>query len=228
MRGATFPAQREAADAVISIHAPRVGRDFDCIIQEGGCLISIHAPRMGRDEALLGCCRETAAFQSTHPVRGATRRGGRCRPARRYFNPRTPCGARRRYAGILSQRGTISIHAPRVGRDICKSCVIFAALHFNPRTPCGVRQSTCSATATIWRSSETARAIRKRPRCRCALLRGRFAPRQTFFEEKTGTPVSGTDCIDYRILQKIGLPKRKTEQRSFPNMKATEIGRAHV
>ena len=34
--------------------------------------ISIHAPRVGRDEALLGCCRETAAFQSTHPVRGAT------------------------------------------------------------------------------------------------------------------------------------------------------------
>ena len=63
------------------------------------------------------------------------------------------------------------------------------------------------------------------PRCRCALLRGRFAPRQTFFEEKTGTPVSGTDCIDYRILQKIGLPKRKTEQRSFPNMKATGIVR---
>ena len=33
------------------------------------------------------------------------------------------------------------------------------------------------------------------------------------------------DCIDYRILQKIGLPKRKTEQRSFPNMKATGIVR---
>ena len=30
--------------------------------------------------------------------------------------------------------------------------------------------------------------------------------------------MSGTDCIDYRILQKIGLPKRKTEQRIFPNM----------
>lgn len=37
--------------------------------------------------------------------------------------------------------------------------------------------------------------------------------------------MSGTDCIDYRILQKIGLPKRKTEQRSFPNMKATGIVR---
>ena len=37
--------------------------------------------------------------------------------------------------------------------------------------------------------------------------------------------MSGTDCIDYRILQKIGLPKRKTEQRSFQNMKATGIVR---
>ena len=119
----------------------------------------------------------------------------------------------------------ISIHAPRVGRDPrpCLPCP--AGPYFNPRTPCGVRQSTCSATATIWRSSEAARAIRKRPRCRCALLRGRFAPRHAFFEEKTGTPVSGTGCIDYRILQKIGLPKRKTEQRSFPNMKATGIVR---
>jgi AbrB family looped-hinge helix DNA binding protein len=32
-------------------------------------------------------------------------------------------------------------------------------------------------------------------------------------------------CIDYRNLQKIGLPKRKTEQRSFQNMKATGIVR---
>ena len=35
----------------------------------------------------------------------------------------------------------------------------------------------------------------------------------------------GTACIDYRNLQKIGLPKRKTEQRSFQNMKATGIVR---
>ena len=38
-------------------------------------------------------------------------------------------------------------------------------------------------------------------------------------------PASGTVCIDYRNLQKIGLPKCKTEQRSFQNMKATGIVR---
>lgn len=38
-------------------------------------------------------------------------------------------------------------------------------------------------------------------------------------------PLRGTACIDYRNLQKIGLPKRKTEQRSFQNMKATGIVR---
>ena len=186
-------------------------------------------------------------FQSAHPVWGATSRNSSCRPSP-YFNPRTPCGVRRSSTLVSQPSHAISIHAPRVGCDrrCCDDRLSherFQSTHpvrgatwpacsrpgssanFNPRTPCGVRQSTCSATATISRSSEAARAIRKRPRCRCALLRGRFAPRQTFFEEKTGTPVSGTDCIDYRILQKIGLPKRKTEQRSFPNMKATGIVR---
>ena len=43
--------------------------------------------------------------------------------------------------------------------------------------------------------------------------------------EKLAMPASGTVCIDYRILQKIGLPKCKTEQRSFQNMKATGIVR---
>ncbi len=43
--------------------------------------------------------------------------------------------------------------------------------------------------------------------------------------EKLAMPASGTVCIDYRNLQKIGLPKCKTEQRSFQNMKATGIVR---
>ena len=44
-------------------------------------------------------------------------------------------------------------------------------------------------------------------------------------ENGTYAPLRGTACIDYRNLQKIGLPKRKTEQRSFQNMKATGIVR---
>ena len=47
----------------------------------------------------------------------------------------------------------------------------------------------------------------------------------TVSQRKTKTPLRGTACIDYRNLQKIGLPKRKTEQRSFQNMKATGIVR---
>mgnify|MGYP001694578904 CR=1 FL=1 len=34
-----------------------------------------------------------------------------------YFNPRAPCGARLRIAYIIVRFTTISIHAPRVGRD---------------------------------------------------------------------------------------------------------------
>ena len=79
-------------------------------------------------------------FQSTHPVRGATRRNSMylCEP--RNFNPRTPCGVRLTLTGHVSindqfqsthpvrgatkgylakelRRRGISIHAPRAGCD---------------------------------------------------------------------------------------------------------------
>ena len=56
--------------------------------------ISIHAPRAGCDVAALyeyGGCR---IFQSTHPVRGATKVKAWPSSADWYFNPRTPCGVR--------------------------------------------------------------------------------------------------------------------------------------
>ena len=79
------------------------------------------------------------------------------------FNPRTPCGVRRRAMGATPVMGSISIHAPLAGCDqahhphIPTSGAISihaplagcdnrrAAPHdaatrdFNPRTPCGVR-----------------------------------------------------------------------------------------
>ena len=56
-------------------------------------------------------------FQSTRPMRGATRRTGWNSAARWYFNPRAPCGARRQQ-GLKRVRGiNISIHAPHAGRD---------------------------------------------------------------------------------------------------------------
>ena len=106
-----------------------------------GCArISIHAPRVGRDSSFRRCPCTAAAFQSTRPVWGATRADGWRRYVLQHFNPRAPCGARRRgrlaaHAGManfnprapcgarlgpalsLSPSLLISIHAPRVGRD---------------------------------------------------------------------------------------------------------------
>ena len=57
----------------ISIHAPRAGRDMrDDSAYSIRRHISIHAPRAGRDVIILRIRIEQSAFQSTRPVRGAT------------------------------------------------------------------------------------------------------------------------------------------------------------
>ena len=128
-----------------------------------GCArISIHAPRVGRDSSFRRCPCTAAAFQSTRPVWGATRADGWRRYVLQHFNPRAPCGARRRgrlaaHAGManfnprapcgarlgpalsLSPSLLISIHAPRVGRDQRISPSWTCRHYFNPRAPCGAR-----------------------------------------------------------------------------------------
>ena len=81
------------------------------------------------------------AFQSTHPVRGATivaferfqvvpisihapRAGcdstsAFCFRLIPHFNPRTPCGVRLDFIAIIKMCDRISIHAPRAGCDRC-------------------------------------------------------------------------------------------------------------
>ena len=131
---------------MISIHAPRAGRDpcHQAVFRRQR--ISIHAPRAGRDSVVserltpvsyfnprAPCGARPRArdlggveslFQSTRPVRGAT------------------CHIRRARAGL-----PISIHAPRAGRD--RSCWMPAAQswHFNPRAPCGARLALVVAGA---------------------------------------------------------------------------------
>ena len=56
-------------------------------------------------------------FQSTHPVRGATLRMNTYRGNLYNFNPRTPCGVRRKQPLISGLPDCISIHAPRAGCD---------------------------------------------------------------------------------------------------------------
>ena len=100
-------------------------------------------------------------FQSTHPMRGATRYGHRLHHEPADFNPRTPCGVRPLRAhrlGVAMEfqsthplRGAtcgdqkvcagrrISIHAPLAGCDWQSRVKVMSSRNFNPRTPCGVR-----------------------------------------------------------------------------------------
>ena len=79
--------------------------------------ISIHAPRAGSDDASGSTTKTRNAFQSTLPVRGATRQYGVTQGSRTNFNPRSPCGERRRKRGEPKSVCLISIHAPRAGSD---------------------------------------------------------------------------------------------------------------
>ena len=107
-------------------------------------------------------CRTFDQFQSTHPVRGATRCKSSSKSAFFDFNPRTPCGVRRlAFAGYVlfavisihapragcdspkhfrhNTSASISIHAPRAGCDVESAVNRWTFHYFNPRTPCGVR-----------------------------------------------------------------------------------------
>ena len=78
--------------------------------------ISIHAPHAGRDQLFFPTLLLLSLFQSTRPMRGATRARSLFVAQQCYFNPRAPCGARQ--------------PPPRQARP---------CLHFNPRAPCGAR-----------------------------------------------------------------------------------------
>ena len=79
-------------------------------------MISIHAPLAGCDAARPARCTRLRAFQSTHPLRGATL---------------IPSNSAAFFC--------ISIHAPLAGCDSSYLAVSLWMADFNPRTPCGVR-----------------------------------------------------------------------------------------
>ena len=148
----------------ISIHAPHAGRDLsNSAVACSKTSISIHAPHAGRDSSARPRVRYRFQFQSTRPMRGATKApqhrylfltkfqstrpmrgatGHRATPlaATVNFNPRAPCGARRRRSPRTWGNPEISIHAPHAGRDQKQAGQGTEQADFNPRAPCGARQ----------------------------------------------------------------------------------------
>ena len=185
VRGATMSYMHHICGLKISIHAPRAGSDkiIPFIIYDN----TYFNPRSPCGERLFNSFPQTLrenfnprspcgerprvswrlqhwqAFQSTLPVRGATRGRRKSGPCVDDFNPRSPCGERlRRRAGTAPWK-RISIHAPRAGSDErpakkpLSPCLFQSTLpvrgatrpraeaqtnqnHFNPRSPCGERR----------------------------------------------------------------------------------------
>ena len=117
MRGATERSERKAHKMLISIHAPHAGCD------------QLHNCR--------SCC--CTQFQSTHPMRGATNIPISCICIISYFNPRTPCGVRRRTNWQHYRMTDFNPRTPCGVRLLGSPRTSTSRTNFNPRTPCGVR-----------------------------------------------------------------------------------------
>ncbi len=185
VRGATSFDDARVRDTLVSIHAPRAGRDVlrrvgkafsACFNPRAPCgarrqgrespafvtpgfnprapcgarpirrrrgslssRVSIHAPRAGRDVDVCLKLGVPYRFQSTRPVRGATSVSSLPSASVRGFNPRAPCGARPKRRMSEAQKGKVSIHAPRAGRDPFIEDASVDTDCFNPRAPCGAR-----------------------------------------------------------------------------------------
>ena len=140
VRGATSGAEELPAYGLLfQSTRPVRGATFTRITAPFLRIISIHAPRAGRDEHIRYITDQATGFQSTRPVRGATKAQAAGREWSRHFNPRAPCGARPGIWPVKIAADPISIHAPRAGRDTSQPQHSASCRNFNPRAPCGAR-----------------------------------------------------------------------------------------
>ena len=100
--------------------------------------ISIHAPHAGSDEYRVCLFPFLMGFQSTLPMRGATRFSNSAHLPFQFQSTLPMRGAT--YAvGIIVQAILISIHAPHAGSDAALPVELQGHINFNPRSPCGER-----------------------------------------------------------------------------------------
>ena len=148
VRGATIFKPFRYNATLVSIHAPRAGRDPIIRIAERITIVSIHAPRAGRD-----CRTQTGGDVrdvSIHaPRAGRDLRRRHCKILCSRFNPRAPCGARLSNGDLILFGLCVSIHAPRAGRDISYVISRPSENGFNPRAPCGARPAIASLSFLV-------------------------------------------------------------------------------
>ena len=134
----------------ISIHAPLAGCDSP---PAHGALfvdISIHAPLAGCDNIQCVFAVSACYFNPRTPCGVRRRLSASATPPDNHFNPRTPCGVRRAKSTPAIFFVPISIHAPLAGCDVRSSVFSTSSSNFNPRTPCGVRPFIPNLIALIF------------------------------------------------------------------------------
>ena len=156
VRGAT--SQSRSRSLLSAFQSTRPVRGATGVLDDGGevLVISIHAPRAGRDTSARERSSPPSNFNPRAPC--GARPGPRWIFSHdRHFNPRAPCGARPRlepsnvetflFQSTRPVRGatifdlrkhcvqTISIHAPRAGRDLHPSTVCIAPDRFQSTRP---------------------------------------------------------------------------------------------
>ena len=92
--------------------------------------------------------RVSVVFQSTLPLRGATRRSSRSRRGSSHFNPRSPCGERPRSHTWNDQDDRFQSTLPLRGATGTLAPSASWSGYFNPRSPCGERPSCSPRTAS--------------------------------------------------------------------------------
>ena len=113
-------------------------------------VISIHAAHAGSD--IKTCCRKRfyTGFQSTLPMRAATRTFSPWLYKHNHFNPRCPCG-QRQYINRKTNTRTANFNprCPCGQRQAAYSTQKRSCFDFNPRCPCGQRQRPARFPAPV-------------------------------------------------------------------------------
>ena len=120
-------------------------RGATCAKAEIGLLycVSIHAPRAGRDRRFIRWWIRSHRFNPRAPC-GARRGGGAHGVCYAPFQSTRPVRGATRWRGGHAQCDGVSIHAPRAGRDVSSAGLTPSPTCFNPRAPCGARPCPCT------------------------------------------------------------------------------------
>ena len=138
----------------ISIHAPLAGCDDHRVLFRHAVPISIHAPLAGCDLAVSRSSRRAANFNPRTPC-GVRPESGNRRRQWEEFQSTHPLRGATRKRHDLHRKSEISIHAPLAGCDRCWRRSRRRSSHFNPRTPCGVRRNRHTGGLTWTRFQST-------------------------------------------------------------------------